>query len=91
MFSSFEPCVKSPILMGNNTYMSVIEKDSIYIGDGTFNDVLCVPHLSNNLLSIYHITHGGVGKTMEFTPDSVIIQDLESREIIATMMVDNAA
>lgn len=45
----------------------------------------------NNLLSIYHITHGGDGRTMEFTPDSVIIQDLESREIITTRVVDHSS
>lgn len=63
MFSSFEPCVMPPILIGNNIYMIVIGKGYIDIGDDTLTDVLCVPHLSNNLLSIYQITHGGVGKT----------------------------
>lgn len=91
IFFSFEPCVMPPILMGNNTHMSAIGKGSIDIGDGTFNDVLCVPHLSNNILSIYQITHGETRKTVEFTPDPVITQDLESREIIATGMVDHAS
>lgn len=53
LFSSFEPCVMSYILMGNKTYMSVIGKVSIDIRDRAFNDLLCVPHLLNNLLSMY--------------------------------------
>lgn len=80
-----------PILMGNNTYINVIGKGSIYIGDGTFNDVLCVPHLSNNLLFIYQVTHSGARKIVEFTPDLVHIRDLESKEIIATGVVDHAS
>lgn len=79
------------ILMGNHTYMDVIGKGSISIGDNSFNDVLCVPHLTNNLLSIYQIMHGETRKTMEFTHDSVIIRDLESGAIIVTEVVDHAS
>jgi len=89
MFTSFESHTMSPILMGNNTYMSVTGKGSISFGDNTFQDVLCVPHLMNNLLSIYHITHGGNGRSVEFTLDKVIIKDLESRVVIATRVVDH--
>jgi hypothetical protein len=65
--------------MGNNTYMSVIGKGSLSFGDKNFQDALCVPHLTNNILSIYQITNGGDGRIVEFTPDSIIIQDFESR------------
>ncbi|WP_197054055.1 hypothetical protein, partial [[Clostridium] innocuum] len=43
MFSSIEPCNSPNILMGNNTFMRVCGKGSIPMGEGTFNDVLCVP------------------------------------------------
>ena len=46
MFSSIEPCNSPPILMGNNTYIKVCGKGSIPMGEGTFNDVLCVPSLT---------------------------------------------
>ena len=59
--------------MGNNTYMKVCGKVSISMGEGTFNDVLCVPSLTTNILSIYQITHGAQGKTVEFTLDYVYI------------------
>ena len=91
MFSSFDPCHTPPILMGNYTYMNVIGKGTIDKGKGYFKDVLCVPHLSHNLLSIYQLTHGDRGRTVEFTPDSIFIKDLETREIIATRVVDHAS
>lgn len=77
--------------MGNHTHMNVTRKGSIDIGDGTFNGVLCVPHLTNNLLSIYQITHGSTRKIVEFTPNFIIIRELGTRAIIATRMVDHAS
>ena len=52
-FSSFEASSTPHILMGNNIVTIVCGKGSIDIDDGTFHDVLCVPSLSFNLLSIY--------------------------------------
>lgn len=89
MFSSFETCSSPNILMANNTYMSVCGKGSIDIDKGSFNDVLCVPSLSTNILSIYQITHGGEGKSVEFTPNSMIIRDLHSKDIVAIGEVDH--
>lgn len=91
MFSTFEPCTMPQILMGNHTYKDVIGKGSIGIGDNSFNNVLCVPHLTNNLLSIYQITHSATKRVVEFTPDSVFIRDMETRAIIATRVVDHAS
>jgi hypothetical protein len=43
-------------------------KESIDIDDGEFNEVLYVPSLSINIISIYHITNGRVENIIEFTP-----------------------
>ena len=67
LFSSFGASPTPHILLGNNTVMTVCGKGSIVIDDGTFHDALCVPSLSSNLLSIYHITHTGTWKTAEFS------------------------
>lgn len=64
--------------MANDSSLLVCGKGSIGIEDGRFNDVLCVPSLSRNILSIYQITHNGSRKTVEFTPDYVIVWDLHS-------------
>ena len=65
-FSSFEASPTPHILMGNNTIMTVCGKGSVDIDDGTFHNVLCVPSLSSNLISIYQITHSGTWKIVEF-------------------------
>ncbi|WP_233109404.1 hypothetical protein, partial [[Clostridium] innocuum] len=64
---------------------------SIPMKEGTFNDVLCVPSLTTNLLSIYQITHGAQGKIVEFTPDYVYIRDMETRDVIAMGVVDHTS
>ena len=91
MFSSIDPCNSPHILMGNNTYMMVSGKGSIPMGEGTFNDVICVPSLTKNILSIYQITHGAQGKIVDFTPDFVYIRDIETRDVIAMGVVDHAS
>ena len=89
MFSSFDSCSSPPILMANNTSLAVCGKGSIDIEGGAFNDVLCVPTLSRNILSIYQITHSGTRKSVEFTPDSIIVRDLHSKALVAVGEVDH--
>lgn len=44
---------------------------------GYINNVLLVPEISANLLSIYQICHSGNGKTVEFSPNEVVIMILQ--------------
>ena len=87
LFSSFEASPTLHILIGNNTIITVCGKGSIDIDDGTFHDVLCVPCFSSNLLSIYHTTHSGTRKTVEFAQDLVHIRDSEIGNIMDTMTI----
>lgn len=50
---------------------------------GTFENILYAPSLSTNLLSIYQITHYGNGKKVEFTPNLVIVKELENDALVA--------
>ena len=77
--------------MGKITCMKVYGKGSIPMGEGKFNDVLCVPSLTTNILSIYQITHWAQGKIVEFTPDYVYIRDMETRDVIAMGVVDHTS
>jgi hypothetical protein len=52
--------------------------------------VLCVPSLSFNPLSIYQITHSGEGKTIDFSPHQVVIEDLKyPKHVLATRITDD--
>jgi hypothetical protein len=65
---------------------------SVALAGGSLQDVLCVPEILTNLLSIYHLFHSGSGKTVEFSPHDVVIQDLhDSDMIVATGSVDTAS
>ncbi|KAH9332151.1 hypothetical protein KI387_044295, partial [Taxus chinensis] len=77
-FSNIEPCGMSQIMMGNDTIVLVSSSGSIEMDGGTFNQVLSVPDLSTNLLSVYQITHLGEGIRVEFGPNSVIIRELNN-------------
>jgi hypothetical protein len=80
-FSLLEPCSVPHILIGDDSPVDVIGKGFVDVGTGTFEDVLCVPNLSANLLSIYQISQNG--RKVEFTPDSVTIRDLEDNALLA--------
>ena len=90
IFSSFEASPIPHIIIGNNIVIIVYGKGTICIRDGTFNDLLYVPSLSVNLLSVYHISHSGSGKIVEFTPDSVFIWDSMTGGIFAIGIVDHS-
>ena len=78
--------------MGKSSPLAVKGKGSVKMKDGMVYNVLYVPKLSTNLLSIYQITNSGAGKTVLFTPNSVIIREIEDpSEIVATRKVDHHA
>ena len=53
--------------------MEVEGKGQVEMENGEFKEVLYVPNLSSNILSIYQITHLGDGHKVEFLPDSVMV------------------
>ena len=58
-FSSLQ-CFDGPsIQMGNNIQIRAKGKVSIKLEHGKFKDVLYVPSLAANLLSVYRMTHNG--------------------------------
>ena len=60
------------IFVGDDTKMEVEGKGHIEMETGEFKDVLYVPNLSSNLLSVYQITHLGDGHKVEFLLNSVV-------------------
>jgi hypothetical protein len=90
IFSSFNECNTKKIFVGDDRSLNVVGSGTIQIVNGHFNDVLCVPSLSCNLLLVYQITHSGEGKTVEFSPYQVVIIDLKDpKHVLATIIVDD--
>ena len=50
---------------------------------GYFSDVLYVPDLATNFLSVYHMTHIGYPKRVTFTPYMVEITEISIDQVIA--------
>jgi hypothetical protein len=89
-FSTLNECNTKKIFVGDDRSLSVIESGTVQVDNGHFNDVLCVPSLSCNLLSVYQITHSGEGKIVEFSPHQVVIKDLKDpKHVLATRIVDD--
>ena len=61
------------IFVGDDTKMEVEGKGHVEMETGEFKDVLYVPNLSSNLLSVYQITHLGDGHKVEFLLDLVMV------------------
>jgi transposase InsO family protein len=90
IFSTLNECNTKKIFVGDNRSLSVVGSGTVQVDNGHFNDVLCVPSLSCNILSVYQITHLGEGKTVEFSPHQVVIKDLKyPKHVIATGIADD--
>ena len=61
-FSSLQSFDGPSIQMGNNSQIQTKGKGSIKVEHGRFKDVIYVPSLDSNLLSVYQMTHDGSPK-----------------------------
>ena len=77
--------------MGNNSKVKTKGKGAIKLEHGRFTDVLFVPSLASNLLSVYQMTHTGSPKQVIFGPDSVEITDISTGSIIAKGTTNHAS
>jgi hypothetical protein len=87
VFSSLSPCSRPPILMGDDTPVDVEGEGRVELHNGNFENVIHVPNLSMNILSIYQITQ--IGIRFEFTSDSIIVLDMHDSSIIAVGELDH--
>ena len=51
------PYSGTPILMGDNSAVAATGKGRVQFEDGSFENVLHIPRLSVNLISVYQMTH----------------------------------
>ena len=72
--------------------MDVLGFGIVQLDNGCINYVLLVLDISGNILSIYHIFHSGNGKIVEFSPNDIIIQELQNLDIVvASVKVDHTS
>ena len=77
--------------MGDDTQIQAEGKGSIMLKHKKFNDVLYVPSLAANMLSIYQMTHTFPPKRVVFGPDSVEITYISTGNIIAKGTTNHAS
>ena len=85
-------CRISQIEVGNTSQLGIQGSSTVQIDDGCINNVLLVPDISSNFLSTYQICHSGDGKTIEFSPNNVVVRDLQDPDtIVAHGQVDHGS
>jgi hypothetical protein len=89
IFSYINECNTNKIFVDDDRSLSVVGSRTVQVDNGHFNDVLCVPSLSYNLLLMYQITQSGEGKIMEFSPHQVVIKDLKDPKHVLTTIIVN--
>ena len=61
----------------------------IDLGNGYFNNVLYVPDLIVNLVSVYKMTHKGTTKRVTFTQNYVDISEVCTGKVVAVVFADH--
>jgi hypothetical protein len=84
VYSSLDACKGPPTLMGDNSYVEVTGKGRIALTNESFENVLHVPKLSVNLLSMYQMMNFCTGKKFIFTPNSVDIYNMQTNSSVST-------
>ena len=73
-FSSLDRSKGPSIVLGDDSLTEILGKGRIDLDHGKFNNVLYVPGLASNVLSVYQITHIGSPKKVIFSPMMLISQ-----------------
>jgi hypothetical protein len=84
VYSYLDACKGPPILMGDNYSFEVTDKGRIELTNGSFENMLHVPKLFVNLLSMYHMMNYGTRNKIIFTPNSMDIYDMQTTSKVAT-------
>ena len=85
LVTSLSESVTTQIVVGDSTQLSVTGSRTISLEGGSLQDVLLVPAISTNLLSVFQICHSSSGKIVEFSPHDVVIQDLRDPDLIVAI------
>jgi hypothetical protein len=73
--------------MGDNSPVEVTDKGRIELTNRSFENVLHIPKIFINLLSMYQMTNSDKGKKFIFTPNEVDIYDIQNNSRVSTSEV----
>ena len=90
-FSSLDMLKGPPIVLGDDSLTDSWGKGRIDLDHGSFNNVLYVPGLSSNLLSMYQMTHTGSPKKFIFSHNEVEITDILNGKFIEKGVFDHTS
>ena len=76
-----------PIVLGDDSLTEILGKGRIDLDHGQFSNVLYVPSLASNILSVYQMNHNGSPKKFIFFPNEFEITEISNGKIIAKGVV----
>ena len=82
LFSSLNIKEGPTIHMGDDSQIPTTGRGTIREKHGVFRDVLYVPFLTANMLSVYQMNHTDSPKQVVFGPDSMEITKISTRELV---------
>ena len=89
-FTSLDISGGPSIHMGDDSHIPIVEKGSIKIKHGEFQNVLYVPSMKTNLLYVYQMTHTCSPKRVTFDPDTVDISKVSIGNLIVKGVANHA-
>jgi hypothetical protein len=84
-----DACKGPPILTGGKYSVEVTDKGRIELTNESFENVLHVPKISVNLLSMYQMMNFGTRKKFIFTTNSMDIYDMQTNSRVSTGEVNH--
>ena len=90
-FSFIDMSKGTPIFLGDDSLTDSLGQGRIDLDQGKFNNVLCVPSLSSNILSVYQMTHIGSPNKVIFSHDDVEITEISNGKVIAKGVVNHTS
>ena len=90
-FSSLDTNKRIPIHMADDSTIISKGQGTINIEHSYFSNVLYVPSLASNLMSVYQMTHTRVPKRVSFIPNDVQIIELASGKLVAKFSTNHHA
>ena len=75
--------------MGDKSLVEVTRKGRIELTNESFENLLHVPKISVNLLSMYQMKNSGIGKKVIFTPNAMDIYDMQTKSKVSTSEVNH--